>query len=109
MSAASWPEMRKESRWTAGERKRPGQPFGRKCAVVRWVCKAVNATWADGCPELRRGLVCLQAVNVSWAAGSPMVFQAVNAAWASGCPELRSNVFTSAGDETVVQMWRVVL
>jgi hypothetical protein len=42
-------------RWIAGERKWPGQPFGRKCA--EWsggVCKTVNAAWAGSCLELGR-------------------------------------------------------
>jgi hypothetical protein len=53
-----------------------------------------KAAWAAICLEMRR--------VVQWGC------KAVNAAGAAGCPELRSNVFTP-GDETVVQMWSMVL
>jgi hypothetical protein len=57
--------------------------------------RRAKAAWAAICLEMRR--------VVRWGC------KAVNAAGAAGCPELRSNVFTPAGDETVVLMWSVVL
>jgi len=83
-----------------------------ECQGSRWGCRRVSAaSW----PEVRRVSVDSRRAKAAWAAICLVMrrvvrwgCKAVNAAGAAGCPELRNNVFTPAGDETVVQMWSVL-
>lgn len=76
--------------------------------VVRWGCREAKAAWAGGCPELDR--------LVRWGCrrwirpGQSVVRSSAERSGGTpgGCSELRSNVFTPAGDGTVVQRWSVV-